>query len=75
MADDRSTKRCSVAGCGLLYIDHKAGKCAFCGGPLEHHKPGEVDECKAGRARMAAARQAAGSPLDKVDLFVLGRSA
>lgn len=56
--------RCKV--CGAFYAAHTAGPCRWCGRPLEHHTNGEQAECKAGKARMAAARR----PDDRTDVDI-----
>lgn len=47
--------KCSI--CGAYYSAHTAGPCRWCGRPIEHHATGEQADCKAGKARMAAARR------------------
>lgn len=61
----RGDRACTV--CGLALSAHSGEVCPPCGRPLEHHGPGEVDECWAGRARMAAALVAAASDVVWVD--------
>lgn len=61
----RGDRTCSV--CGRALSAHSGEVCPPCGRPLEHHEPGEVDECWAGRARMAAALVAAASDVVWVD--------
>lgn len=62
-------RKCSI--CKLPFEGHSPIRCDFCGRPLEHHQPGDVQAEEAGRRRMAAARQAAGSPLSELDRRVL----
>jgi hypothetical protein len=66
--------------CGYRYRDgtvcgrpRKDGHdpCPFCAGPVEHHERDDEDLERQGRTRMAAARRAAGVPLDATDKKVL----
>lgn len=52
----------SVNGCRRKYKDHSPREdwCVWCGGPPEHHRPGQAEAELIGAARMAAARSAAG---------------
>ncbi len=61
------------AGCRLCPRDREnhGPPCRYCGRPPEHHVGDDVEQEIAGRRRMAAARQAAGSPLNDVDREVL----
>jgi hypothetical protein len=59
--------RAECTTCGRLKIDHRAGPCPYCFGPLDHHGPGMLDACREGKARMASARVAAGVPLTDSD--------
>lgn len=59
-----SEPRCKI--CGAFYSAHTAGPCRWCARPIEHHARGEQATCKAGKARMAAARL----PADRTDVDV-----
>lgn len=63
--------RCKVEGCGLSYSLHTKGPCPWCGAPVEHHTPERTEQCRAGKARMARAREAAGLPLTDIDRAAL----
>lgn len=73
MADkDEGGGDCTV--CGLSRVGHSKDVCRACNGNLSHHtrvKDGvdrvSVDECWAGRARMAHAKRDAGFMLDEVE--------
>lgn len=51
----------------------EAERCPICRRPFGDHEPGREQEEWEGRARMAMARLAAGSPLDGVDHMALDR--
>lgn len=57
--------------CSRRIADHRAGACPFCYDPLDHHEPGRIELCREGKARMARARIAAGSPLNAADRLAL----
>lgn len=63
---------CTTAGCGRKVSAHGA-PCPLCGRAPEHHADGDVAIEWEGRARVAAARRAAGSPLDALDMEALER--
>lgn len=71
--------KCTV--CGAFYSAHTAGPCPWCGLSIEHHglrgrsggtTEGQPADCKAGKARMARARQLAGISLTSADDAALG---
>lgn len=57
MSDQRPATEPKCKICGADYSAHTAGPCRWCGLPREHHDPGQEADCKAGKARMAAARR------------------
>lgn len=67
----KSEGTCSV--CGLARGAHSGRVCPPCGMPVEHHDAERTAACWEGRARMAAARRAAGLPLDAVDVEAIAR--
>lgn len=68
----KGDRKCKVCG---QPIETHGPPCDFCGRAPEHHAEGDLAAEKDGRRRMAAARQAAGRPLDEVDRRVLGTAA
>lgn len=60
--------------CGRRYSAHSGDLCPVCRHPVEHHDPAATAACWAGRARMAAARRAAGLDLNAVDVEALERA-
>lgn len=67
----KSDGTCSV--CGKPRGAHSGKVCPPCALPVEHHDAERTADCWEGRARMAAARQAAGVPLDDIDRQALAR--
>lgn len=68
--DKGKVRRQECSTCGLPYPAHSK-LCRICGQYVEHHDDQGVEDCIAGRARMARARFLAGSALDEVDEIVL----
>lgn len=73
MSDQTPVKEPQCKICGALYSAHTAGACPWCGLLREHHQlpgggggktEGTVEDCRAGKARMAAARR----PEDRDDV-------
>lgn len=63
--------RCKVRGCELTYSQHSGNICPACFVPIEHHDAASQKECWDNRARMAAARRAAGLELNAADVEAL----
>lgn len=72
-APPRPTTDPDCRTCGAPYSAHTGRLCRACNTPIEHHTPEYEAACWEGRARMAAAKIAAGGEPNAVDTEALER--